>query len=311
MPTAYGYTRVSTSQQEGTPESQAHRCIEYYQTWLKDSFEWGGVFHDHGVSATKVPWQERPQGRVLLQKVTRGDLVITPMADRLFRSVIDQGKSMEFLSTIGVKLAILNCNVDTATPVGEFALSILTATGRMESALRAERNRMFMAGRKRHKAPRKAHPPAGWYYNQKRGELLPDYTERTLLEQMFLWNDAKVQSIKKTCKWLREEDIKRRGGTMYRSDWVYQSRILMDQGWPLEGYTRAWWQERGEEYRDQRKERLAKVKKRAKDAKKASVSLRYMKPETLRALLTGDAVDPTITDGSNLSSVPPAGQGGT
>jgi DNA invertase Pin-like site-specific DNA recombinase len=306
MATAFGYTRVSTSQQEGTPESQAQRCEDYYRTWLAKSYEWGGIFHDHGVSATKVQWQERPKGRELLQQVTRGDIIITPMADRLFRSVVDQGKSLEFLESLGIKLAILNCNVDTSTPVGEFALTLMTATGRMESVLKAERNKMFMAGRKQKKAPRKAHPPAGWYYSQKKGDLFPDYTERKLLEQAFLWNDAGVQSIKKTCAWLREEDIKRRCGARYLSSWVYQARPLMESGWPLEGYTRAWWRERGEDYREQRKERLAKVKKRAKDAKKASVSLRYMRPENLRALLTGDPVDPTITDAGKLYSTQPA-----
>ena len=304
MPKAYAYSRVSTVDQHATPESQAERCRDYWKQWLKDAFDWGEVFHDQGVSATKVAWQERPEGRRLLQTVTRGDIIITPMADRLFRGIVDQGQSMEFLQTIGVKLAILNSNVDTSTPIGEYCLTILTATARMESAIKSERSKMIWETRRRRKSPRKAHPPAGYYYCQKRGILQPDHAERKLLDQIFAWNDLKIQSIKKTCAWLRENDIKRRCGTMYRSDWVYQARVQYENNWPLEGYVRSWWLAKGDEYRQQRRKRLDKLKVRSQQAKQAGINLRYMRPDNLRKLLTGDP-DISVNGTEILASDPP------
>jgi len=285
MAKAFAYTRVSTIKQEMTPEEQKLRCKDYYESFLSKDFEWGGVFHDQGVSASKFQWQDRPEGGRLLASVQRGDIIITPMTDRLFRSTLDQAKSCQFLDQIGVGIAILNLNVDTTTPAGRFALTILTANAELETAIRSERMKMAHCTRRRRRSVRKTSPPPGYYFSRKRGQLFPDPQERKLLEQIFRWNDLGVQSVKKTCAWLREHGIKRRSGHYYRSDWVYQSRPCIENNWPLEGYVRRWWKERGDEYRAYKQSRIDRLTKSEKLTREAMRALREMQPDALRAAM--------------------------
>ena len=241
--------------------------------------------HDHGESAYKIPWRDRTQGRILLQSAKRGDIIISPKADRLFRSTLDQARSMQELDNFGIKIAILDLQLDTSTAAGKFALQVICAAAEFESGMKSERIAAAAKTRKRRKKPGIAAPPPGWYFSQKKGELVPDLIERNIIEQAFAWAGAGAQSIKTTCKWLRENDIKRRSGHLYRSDWMYQSRPAMEEGWPCEGYIRAWFSEKGDGYRAWKRQHCRRYRVRKKAANAAQAAMRMMKPETIRRLM--------------------------
>src|SRR6056300_824011 len=182
MATAYAYTRVSTTQQDLSPDEQGRQCEEYFHRHLARDYDWGGIMHDHGESAYKIPWRDRTQGRILLQSAKRGDIIISPKADRLFRSTLDQARSMKELDDCGIKIAILDLQLDTSTAAGKFALQVICAAAEFESGLKSERIAAAAKTRKRRKKPGIASPPPGWYFSQKKGELVPDLIERNIIE---------------------------------------------------------------------------------------------------------------------------------
>lgn len=304
MPTAYGYTRVSTTDQELSPEGQSDQIKAYYDLYFKDTHELGGILHDHGVSAFKVPWQERPAGRELLHKLTRGDVLIVTTLDRIWRSSEDRIKTCRFLEEAGIGLVIISLKLDTTTAMGRFVVGVLGEIAQYESAVRGERMVNAHRVRRKRKTPFRAQPPAGWHFSVKKGRLVPDLVERKLLDQIYWWNEAGVQSIKTTAAWLKENGITRRSGHQYDHTWLYRHRPYWEAGWPCEGYTKDWWRSKGDEWRENRRARLAKLKAKTKKAHQATWDLRMMRAENLKALLTGEIED-TDTQPVDLSDAPP------
>jgi DNA invertase Pin-like site-specific DNA recombinase len=73
---AYIYTRVSTTDQNLSPEWQGNVCKNYYEASLAHrGYEFGGVFHDHGESAYKIDWRDRTAGRELFNVIKPGDII--------------------------------------------------------------------------------------------------------------------------------------------------------------------------------------------------------------------------------------------
>ena len=88
MRKVYGYIRVSTNNQveNGLSLKEQKRQIELYGevNYIKvDS-----IFTERGVSAG-VELRKRPRGKVLLEVVNDGDVIICSKLDRMFRSVLD------------------------------------------------------------------------------------------------------------------------------------------------------------------------------------------------------------------------------
>jgi putative DNA-invertase from lambdoid prophage Rac len=107
----YGYARVSTARQasEGESLEVQKRQIEGYAHMHGLTLD--GVVVEEGVSGS-IPVIERPAASPLFAKLAKGDMVIAPKLDRLFRSALDALKVVEDLRKRGVALHLLDLGGD-------------------------------------------------------------------------------------------------------------------------------------------------------------------------------------------------------
>ena len=107
----YGYTRVSTERQakEGLSLEVQQRQIEGYA--LMHGLTIDAVVVEEGVSGS-IPVIERPKGGALFSGLKKGDIVIAPKLDRLFRSALDALVVVEDMKTRGVSLHMLDLGGD-------------------------------------------------------------------------------------------------------------------------------------------------------------------------------------------------------
>lgn len=107
----YGYARVSTWRQanEGESLDVQRRQIEGYAHM--HGLKLDDVVVEEGVSGS-IPVAERPAGGALIAKLERGDAIISPKLDRLFRSALDALQVVEDLRKRGVGLHLLDLGGD-------------------------------------------------------------------------------------------------------------------------------------------------------------------------------------------------------
>jgi putative DNA-invertase from lambdoid prophage Rac len=107
----YGYCRVSTLRQasEGESLDVQRRQIEGYAHM--HGLVVDELVVEEGVSGS-VPVVERPKGGALFAKLIKGDVVIAPKLDRLFRSALDALVTVEDLRQRGVGLHLLDLGGD-------------------------------------------------------------------------------------------------------------------------------------------------------------------------------------------------------
>jgi putative DNA-invertase from lambdoid prophage Rac len=107
----YGYCRVSTIRQasEGESLDVQRRQIEGYAHMHALALD--EVVIEEGVSGS-VPVAERPKGGALFAALKKGDIVIAPKLDRLFRSALDALLVVEDMRKRGVSLCLLDLGGD-------------------------------------------------------------------------------------------------------------------------------------------------------------------------------------------------------
>jgi putative DNA-invertase from lambdoid prophage Rac len=107
----FGYCRVSTVRQatEGESLEVQQRQIQGYAHM--HGLTLSGVVVEEGVSGS-VPVAERPAAGPLFAMLTKGDVVIAPKLDRLFRSALDALRVVEDLKKRGVALHLLDLGGD-------------------------------------------------------------------------------------------------------------------------------------------------------------------------------------------------------
>ena len=84
----YGYVRVSTKQQseDGLSLDAQQRILEGYA--MMQGLQIDHIFIERAVSGWK-PFDTRPQGKLLAERLTKGDVILCSKLDRLFRSARD------------------------------------------------------------------------------------------------------------------------------------------------------------------------------------------------------------------------------
>lgn len=148
MPNAYGYCRVSTDRQAQHGDSLTHQnqSIEnYFQTHFSQTHDWGGIHQEcRGVSAYKRPFHQRPAGKLLAEKLQRGDVIIVDKLDRLFRKMRDFENMIHWVNSMDIRLCVVDLagiSLDTKTPMGMLLLRMLAIYAELESHIRGERIR--------------------------------------------------------------------------------------------------------------------------------------------------------------------------
>ncbi len=79
--------------------------------------------------------KKRPQMKMLLDTLRKGDEVIVTKLDRLGRSLVDLHRIAEKIHESGAKLNILDLKIDTSTPTGELLWNILGSLAQFERSL--------------------------------------------------------------------------------------------------------------------------------------------------------------------------------
>ena len=138
-PRVFGYSRVSTVEQtlSGLGLDAQRDAIDAEATrhgWTVEHCA------DEGVSGSVRP-QDRSQLGRILDEIEPGDVLLVAKLDRLGRNALDVLRIADAARAQGWRLVLLDLGLDTASPVGAFALASLAAVAQLERDLIAQRTR--------------------------------------------------------------------------------------------------------------------------------------------------------------------------
>jgi putative DNA-invertase from lambdoid prophage Rac len=179
----YGYCRVSTARQanEGESLDVQRRQIEGYA--LMHGLALDGMVIEEGVSGS-IPVAERPAAGPLFAKLTKGDVVIAPKLDRLFRSALDALQVVAELKTRGVALHLLDLGGDiSGNGLSKLFLTIAAAFAEAERDRIRERIGQVKADQKARGRYLGGKVPFG-FRRGGTGELVPHEAEQEAIREM-------------------------------------------------------------------------------------------------------------------------------
>ncbi|MEZ0002055.1 recombinase family protein [Sinorhizobium fredii] len=137
----FGYVRVSTAEQANSGDSLETQKDKIRGYCLMQGWELSEVFVEAGVSGS-VPLADRPEGRRLLGVVGKGDVIVTPKLDRMFRSASDALGTLEELKAQGTGLVMIDLGGDvTGNGISKLVFTILSAVAENERERIRERIR--------------------------------------------------------------------------------------------------------------------------------------------------------------------------
>ena len=141
--TVYGYLRVSTAEQArssyGLDAQRAAISAEAERRgW---AVEW---VEDNGESGS-VPPEDRPALGPVLERLVRGDVLVAAKLDRIGRSTFDVLRLAKDAEAGRWSLVVLDLGLDTTTPVGRFALTMLAAVAELERDMIRQRTSEALA----------------------------------------------------------------------------------------------------------------------------------------------------------------------
>src|SRR3954465_3562968 len=132
-PTADGYVRVSRrAGREGesfiSPEVQRKKITEWGRLHGVEIGQWWEELDQSGAR------RERPMFQQALGRCERGETggIIVARLDRFARSAVDALESIRRLNDAGARLVSVEDNFDGSTPMGRFAIGILTLIAELE-----------------------------------------------------------------------------------------------------------------------------------------------------------------------------------
>jgi putative DNA-invertase from lambdoid prophage Rac len=145
----FGYGRVSTKEQQSENQRLELERAGYQVTY------W---FADEGVSG-KVAASERPQFRIVLDKIRDGETLVVSKLDRLGRDAHDVGATIRMLAARDIEVVVLQLGkLDLASVAGKLMLTMLAAVAEMERDLLVERTQSGLA-RAKAEGKRLGRPP--------------------------------------------------------------------------------------------------------------------------------------------------------
>src|SRR4051794_33738985 len=131
--TADGYVRVSRrAGREGesfiSPEVQRKKITEWAALHGVEVVRWWEELDQSGAK------RERPMFQEALARCERGETggIIVARLDRFARSAVDALESIRRLNEAGARLVSVEDNFDGSTPMGRFAIGILTLIAELE-----------------------------------------------------------------------------------------------------------------------------------------------------------------------------------
>ena len=123
----YGYVRISTTEQASNGESLDTQKNQVSGWAMMKGWQVTQVFVEEDVSGS-VPFSERPAGQRLLAVLQKGDVILTPKLDRMFRSASDALATLQQLKSQEVALHMLDLGGDvTGKGISKLVFTILSA----------------------------------------------------------------------------------------------------------------------------------------------------------------------------------------
>jgi putative DNA-invertase from lambdoid prophage Rac len=179
----YGYCRVSTVRQATEGES-----LEVQQRQIQGYAHMHGLVLDQivieeGVSGS-IPVAERAAAGPLFAKLAKGDAVIAPKLDRLFRSALDALKVVEDLKKRGVALHLLDLGGDiSGNGLSKLFLTIAAAFAEAERDRIRERIGQVKADQKARGRYLGGKVPFGFRRGES-GDLVPHEAEQEAIREI-------------------------------------------------------------------------------------------------------------------------------
>jgi DNA invertase Pin-like site-specific DNA recombinase len=148
--TVHAYARASLRKQEASPDVQREMLEEHCKRlgWPKP------FLYIDKATTSRIPLNEREEGKELCAVLDRGDKVVITKLDRAFRSLKEFLAMMEHWLKLGVDVHILNfmggSAVDFSSPVGKLCVSMLAVIAEFERDLTRERTKEAAAYARKH-----------------------------------------------------------------------------------------------------------------------------------------------------------------
>lgn len=187
----YAYLRMSTNDQQMSPEIQKARITEYRASrGLPAIDEW---FADLGVTGKKR-FADRPEGAALLRRLRRGDQLLVAKMDRLGRNGMDILNTIYRLEEAGAQVVVVDfygMELDTKNPIGRMILALVAHVCELERANIASRTKEALAHLAREgRSHGGVYPPLGFtHYVDELGRtcLARDEREVGLIKRVLEW----------------------------------------------------------------------------------------------------------------------------
>jgi DNA invertase Pin-like site-specific DNA recombinase len=147
-PLAIAYVRVSTAEQADSGASLEAQTVALVEAAERKGFR-VEVIREEGKSGKSL--RRRPALAGALERLRKGEAqaLYAQRLDRLSRSVSDFAHLLERASREGWTVAVLDADVDTGSPSGEFLVNVLAAAAQYERRIIGARTRDALAQRRR------------------------------------------------------------------------------------------------------------------------------------------------------------------
>ena len=205
--TADGYIRVSRrAGREGesfiSPEVQRKKIEEWAKLHDVEILEWWEEIDQSGAKA------ERPLFQRALARCEAGETggIIVAKLDRFARSAVDALGAIRRLNEAGARLVSVEDNFDGSTPMGRFAIGILTLIAELELERIKENWTTAVSEAVARGVHISAKPPTG-YRRGEDGRLVRDEPAASVVTELFN-RRASGASIRSLADWLDEEGIR-------------------------------------------------------------------------------------------------------
>jgi putative DNA-invertase from lambdoid prophage Rac len=200
----YGYTRVSTASQADDGQSLAVQRRQIAGYVQMQGLYLSKVFVEEGVSGS-VPLAERPQGRVLLEKLKAGDTLIVSKLDRAFRSAMDALAMLEHFKRDQIDLVVLDLGGSAInSDIARLLFTILSAVAEWERSRIAGRIREVKRDQKLKGDYLGGPAPFGWKVIDRR--YVPDPEQQAAIADIFAMR-ARGMSYHRIANALRDRGI--------------------------------------------------------------------------------------------------------
>jgi len=191
----FGYTRMSTSNQEDSLDTQQALLLKYIEDQrvvggFGSEDELVGVFSDPATSGSTHLF-EREAGRTLMERASRGDHIVVTKLDRMFRSAADACVVLEHFRAAGIELHILQFGFRPDSPIGRYIYQTLAAVAELERELIRERTREGIAWARSQGRAINAESPLGWRKvgTGRDSKFVPDLKEQESCRTIVLKRD--------------------------------------------------------------------------------------------------------------------------